>query len=161
MAGWPALAGSVTSHTPNESLAMGVASRFHPSGDERQPRRSRPRPERGRTEVTDQEGLGGVGSPFPVDNVPIVSHVEPEFLAALDEHRLSMGPPSALRAATDPAEPVQASLGLVDRLDPALGVTVSFTQRLLEGREPGIQLHHAWSTCTVVSSSTQLRPSSH
>jgi hypothetical protein len=49
------------------------------------------------------------------------------------------------------AELFETAFGLVDCLDPLLGLGVSALERVLEGREPRIELDDAFGTCASVN----------
>ena len=78
--------------------------------------------------------------PFPVGDVVLAIEVESKLLETLI---LSVVGLEGMRS-TNSAELLQSSLGLVNLLDPVLGIAVSFLEGLFERGEPWVELDYAW-----------------
>ena len=78
--------------------------------------------------------------PFPVGDVVLAVEIESELLESLVWSVVGL---DGLRC-TDSAELLQSSLGLVNLLDPVLGIAVSFLEGLFERGEPWVELDYAW-----------------
>jgi hypothetical protein len=76
-------------------------------------------------EVADKVGAQGVGGPFAVDDVAVVTDLEAKLLVA-------------------PRELLEAALCVVNGLYPLLGFCVAALEGALEGVEVGVELADAW-----------------
>jgi hypothetical protein len=89
------------------------------------------------TELSNQESLLGVRSPLFVVDISIVEYMESKILISSTEF-------------------LETSLGLIEGLDPALGVAVAALQRLSERLQPRVELNDAFG---MKSAAVSLRAS--
>lgn len=147
--GVPSFPDSVTSQTPNSSFVIGVAVRSQLSG-QYQCLACRIPFNVERTEIANQMSLNCVWRPFPVCDVSLVVHVEPELLVALIVLNIylisffeSNPQQQCSRKRTHPAELLQPTLRVIDPLDPLLRISEPASQRVFVGLEPRVQLDDA------------------
>lgn len=76
------------------------------------------------TEVSNQECLLGIGSPFPIDDVVLLVNIETKNVGTL-------------------AELGKAAFSVVNGLNPCLGFGIPSFQRILERRQPRVDLKNA------------------
>lgn len=97
-----------------------------------------------RTEITNEMSLSSIGGPFPVRNATIAHDIEAKPLVSLYHTGMSalIEYDTAIKRPTYLAELVQATLSLIDSLDPPLDLVISVEDSILEGHQIRIMLDH-------------------